>query len=59
MNTGNLQVHKWLMTAHPTIVAEYIQYDDSDPFQPLQLYCAVNSLDDIESMHGKLTTIDR
>ena len=32
MNTGNLQVHQWLMTAHPHLVAEYIQYDDSNPF---------------------------
>ena len=44
MNTGNLRVHQWLMTQHPTLVAEYIQYDDVHPFQPLQLQCTVNDL---------------
>ena len=28
MNTGNLTVHKWLMTKHPHLVTEYIQFDD-------------------------------
>ena len=37
MNTGNLLVHRWLMKKYPHLVAEYIQYDDSKPFQPLQL----------------------
>ena len=27
MNTCNLQVHQWLMTTHPHLVAKYIQYD--------------------------------
>ena len=59
MNTGNMYVHQWLMTTHPLIVAEYIQYDDSKPFQPLQLQCAVNSLNATESMHGKITAVLR
>ena len=28
MNTGNLEVHKWCMTSHPHLVAEYIHFDD-------------------------------
>ena len=57
MNTGNLQVHQWLMTEHPHLVTEYIQYDDTTPFQPLQLACAVRDLEKAESMHGKLAAI--
>jgi len=59
MNTGNLLVHQWLMSKFPHIVAEYIQYDDVKPFEPLQLHCAVNDLVKTESMHGKLTAIVR
>ena len=47
------------MTAHPHLVAEYIQYDDTTPFQPIQLACAVRDLEKVESMHGKLTEIVR
>ena len=53
------QVHQWLMTTYPEIVAEYIQFDDSDPFQPLQLECAVSDLSAVEDNHGKLTAIVR
>ena len=52
-------MHQWLITKHPHLVAEYIQYDDSKPFQLLQLQYAVNILKTTESMHGKLTTIVR
>ena len=59
MNTGNLRVHQWLITKHPEIVAEYLQYDDKKPFEPLQLLCAVKDLQATESEHGKLTAIVR
>lgn len=59
MNTGNLTVHKWVMTTYPELVAEYIQFDDQHPFEPLQLHCAVEDLASTESMHGKLTAIVR
>ena len=59
MNTGNLAVHQWLMSTHPHLVAEYIQFDDVTPFEPLQLHCAVTDLFKTESMHGKLTDIVR
>ena len=58
-NTGDLTVHQWLMTAHPHIVAEYIQFDDETPFQPMQLQCAVNTSDAAAPMYGKLTAIVR
>ena len=59
MNTGNLLLHQFIITNHPNIVAEYIQYDDSEPFDPIQLQCAVNDLDKITNDHGKLTAIVR
>ena len=59
MNTGNLAVHQWLITTQPYLVVEYIQYDDSRPFEPLQLHCADEDLSKTESMHGKLTGIAR
>ena len=41
MNTGNLLVHKWIMSQHPHLVVEYSQHDDTIPFEPLQLRCAL------------------
>ena len=32
MNIINLQAHQWLMTAHPYLVAEYVQFDNITPF---------------------------
>lgn len=59
MNTGNLRVHQWLMTQYPDIVAEYLQYDDETPFEPLQLQVAIKDVEKAESKHGKLTAIVR
>ena len=59
MNTGNLLLHQYLITQHPHLVAEYIQYDDSHPFEPIQLQCAVD--DDATNLadQSKLTAIVR
>jgi len=59
MSTGNLLLHQWIMTKHPHTVAEYIQYDDDEPFEPIKLSCAVDDLKTIEAEHGKLTAIVR
>ena len=59
MNTGNLLTHQWLMTKYPHIVSEYIQYNDSEPFEPLQLEVAVTDKDKIEEQSGRLTAIVR
>lgn len=59
MSTGNLQLHEWIMTTYPDIVAEYIQYDDNNPFEPIQLSCAVQDLNTVQAEHGKLTAIVR
>ena len=59
MNTGNLHVHQRLVAAHPHLVGEYIEYNKSNPFQPLQLSCVVKDLESVDSIHGKLITIVR
>ena len=57
MSTGNLSVYQWLMTNHTHLVAEYIQYDDAHPFDPVQLVSAVWDYDNASLMHGKLASI--
>ena len=59
MSTGNLQLHKWIMTTYPEIVAEYIQYDDNNPFEPIQLSCTVQDLNTVQAEHQTLTAIVR
>ena len=59
MSTGNLQLHEWIMTTYSEIVAEYIQYDDNNPFKPNQLSCVVQDLNTVQAEHGKLTAIVR
>jgi len=60
MNVGNLRVHHWIITNYPAVVEEYIQFDDENPFDPIQLECAV---DDAHLMAdnsvGKLTALVR
>ena len=45
MNIGNLEIHQWIITKFPEIVAEYIEYNDTNPFQPLKLKVAIQDLD--------------
>ena len=59
MNTGKLLLHKYIMTKHPSLVAEFIQYDNVEPFDPIILQCAVTDLVKAENDHGKLTDIFR
>ena len=59
MNTDNLAVHQWLITTQPHMIVEYIQFDDSHSFEPLQLHCTVEDLVKTDFMHGKLTAIVR
>lgn len=59
MNTGNLLLHQYIITNYPHTVAEYTQYDDSEPFEPIRLECAVQAVKKIEEEHGKLTAIVR
>ena len=59
MSTGNLLSHQWLMTKYPSIVAEYIQYDDVDPFEPIRLAVALKDLEGCNITKNKLTAVVR
>lgn len=59
MNTGNLALHQYIMTKYPHIVAEYIQCDDHNPFDPIRLVCAVPGVDNNDTKQGCLTAIVR
>ena len=45
MNIGNLEIHQWIITKFPEIFAEYIEYNDTNPFQPLKLKVAIQEFD--------------
>ena len=47
------------MTQNPHCVADYIQYDDNTPFQPLQLQYDINDLVKTYPMYGEITVIVR
>ena len=47
-----------MLTRNPHIVTDCTQYNDSQPFQPLQLPCVVIYLDKLESTHEKLNAIE-
>ena len=47
------------MTKHPSLVAEFIQYDDRELFYPITLQYAVTDLVKVENDNGKLTSIVR
>ena len=62
MNTGNLLVHKWIMASFPHIVAEYLEYNDAEAFNPIQLLCAVEDEhrdNNRKDNKGKLSAIVR
>ena len=59
MNTEKLLTHQWLITKYPHIVSEYIQYDDGEPFEPLQLECAIKDKKKAKEQAGRLTAIVR
>ena len=58
MCTGNLKVHKWIMTAFPETVMDYVEFDDTEPFNPVQLSCAIEQ-GNIAPDSGKLTAVVR
>ena len=47
------------MKKHPLLVAEFIHYEDADPFEPIILQYAVSDLVKSENDHVKLTDIVR
>ena len=56
MSTGNLLLHQWIMTKYLSIVAEYTQYDNITPFEPMRLSLDLKGLDGCDN---KLTAVVR
>ena len=56
MNTGSLVLHQWIITNYPAIVQSYEQFDDSTPFTPISLACAIPSAES-EKNENKLTAV--
>ncbi len=59
MSTGNLELHQYIISKHPELVAEYIQYDDPNAFEPIKLQCAVPDYEEYRENHGCLTAVVR
>ena len=49
---GTLLLKIYIMTKHPYLVTEFIQYNDTDPFDPIVLQCTVADLVKTENDHG-------
>jgi hypothetical protein len=60
LNTGYLLFHLWLMSERPDLVAEFVSFDDSNPFEPIKLGGAICDPADFDSSnHGNLTPVVR
>jgi hypothetical protein len=60
LNTGYKTYHQWIMSEHPEIVFEYLEFDSATPFEPVRLGGAVLEKEDLQdSSHGHLTAIIR
>ena len=56
MNVGNLKIQQWIITKGPEIVSHYIQYYNKNPFDPIQLNCAVEAYENMQYTYVKLTS---
>jgi hypothetical protein len=60
LNTGYLLFHLWLKSERPDLVAEFVSFDDSNPFEPIKLGGAIRDPADFDSTnHGNLTAVIR
>ena len=60
LNTGYLLFHLWLKSERPDLVAEYIYFDDTNPFEPIKLGGAICDPTNFDtSEHGNLTAVIR
>jgi hypothetical protein len=56
LNIGHLLFHLWLMSERPDLVAEFVSFDDSNPFEPIKLGGAIcDPINFDASTHGNLT----
>jgi hypothetical protein len=60
LNTGYLLFHQWVMSERPDIVAEYLEFDASNPFEPVKLGGAIRDPANVDlTDHGNLTAVIR
>ena len=60
LNTGYLPYHQWVMASNPSLVSEYLEFDDTHPFEPIKLGGAIKNPDGFDSdIHGRLTAVIR
>jgi hypothetical protein len=60
LNTGYLLFHLWLKSERPDLVAEFISFDDTNPFEPIKLGGAISDPSNFDaSDHGNLTAVIR
>ena len=60
LNTGYLLFHLWLKSKRPDLVAEFISFDDANPFEHIKLGGAIRDPSGINSSdHGNLTAVIR
>jgi hypothetical protein len=60
LNTGYLPFHLWLKSERPDVVAEFISFDDANPFGPIKLGGAIGDpADFVSSDHRNLTAVTR
>jgi hypothetical protein len=58
LNTGYLPFHQWLMSEYPAVVADYMAFDDTNPFEPVKLDGAICDPGNFAgSNHGNLTAV--
>ena len=34
-------LHQYIITIHPSLVVDYVEYSDADPFKPLQIQVTI------------------
>ncbi len=60
LNTGYLPFHLWLKSVRPDIVADFVSFDDSNPFEPIKLGGAIcDPAEFVSNDHGNLTAVIR
>ena len=60
LNTGYLLFHQWVMSENPSLVAEYMEFNAKNPFEPVKLGGAIRDPDGFNSdNHGNLTAVIR
>jgi hypothetical protein len=58
LNTGYLFFRLWLMSEHPDLVADFISFDDSNPFEPIKLGGAIRDPSNFNAAdHRNLTAV--